>query len=68
MADISQRFVERTKEPWFGHDSVCAYAHVWILATALEQAGAADRAKVNEALRNDGHARRSGAVVSPAGT
>jgi branched-chain amino acid transport system substrate-binding protein len=51
MAEISQRFVERTKEPWFGHDSVGAYAHVWILAAALEQAGAADRAKVNEALR-----------------
>jgi len=51
IADIDRRFVERTKEPWFGHDSVGAYAHVWILAAALEQAGAADRVKVTEALR-----------------
>jgi branched-chain amino acid transport system substrate-binding protein len=51
IADIDRRFVERTKEPWFGHDSVGAYAHVWILAAAMEQAGAADRVKVTEALR-----------------
>ncbi|MBS0639388.1 MAG: ABC transporter substrate-binding protein [Acetobacteraceae bacterium] len=51
IEDISKRFVERTKEPWFGHDSVGAYAHVWILAAALEQAGVADKAKVTEALR-----------------
>jgi len=49
-ADISARFVKRTGEPWFGHDSIFAYAHVMILKEALERAGAADRIKVNEAL------------------
>jgi branched-chain amino acid transport system substrate-binding protein len=51
MEDVGRRFVERTKEPWFGHDSLFAYAHVWIFATALEQAGVADKARVAEALR-----------------
>ncbi|HET6240186.1 MAG TPA: ABC transporter substrate-binding protein [Acetobacteraceae bacterium] len=49
-ADISARFVKRTGEPWFGHDSIFAYAHVMILKEALERAGVADRVKVNEAL------------------
>jgi branched-chain amino acid transport system substrate-binding protein len=49
-ADISARFVKRTGEPWFGHDSIFAYAHVMILKEALERAGTADRLKVNEAL------------------
>lgn len=49
-ADIAARFVKRTGEPWFGHDSIFAYAHVMILREALERAGAADRVKVNEAL------------------
>ncbi|HUB48314.1 MAG TPA: ABC transporter substrate-binding protein [Acetobacteraceae bacterium] len=50
VEDIAQRFVKRTGEPWFGHDSIFAYAHVMILAAALEKAGAADREKVNDAL------------------
>ena len=49
-AEIAARFVKRTGEPWFGHDSIFAYAHVMILKEALERAGAADRVKVNEAL------------------
>jgi branched-chain amino acid transport system substrate-binding protein len=49
-ADIAARFVKRTGEPWFGHDSIFAYAHVMILKEALERAGVADRVKVNEAL------------------
>jgi branched-chain amino acid transport system substrate-binding protein len=49
-ADIAARFVKRTGEPWFGHDSIFAYAHVMILKEALERAGVADRIKVNEAL------------------
>jgi branched-chain amino acid transport system substrate-binding protein len=48
--DVSKRFVERTKEPWFGHDSIFAYVHVLILKEALERAGAADREKVNAAI------------------
>jgi branched-chain amino acid transport system substrate-binding protein len=49
-ADISRRFIERTKEPWFGHDSIFAYAHVMILKTAIELAGSAERHKVATAL------------------
>jgi branched-chain amino acid transport system substrate-binding protein len=49
-ADIAARFVKKTGEPWFGHDSIFAYAHVMILKEALERAGVADRVKVNEAL------------------
>ena len=52
MADVARRFVERTKEPWFGHDSIFAYVHVLILKEALERAGVADRHKVAEAIRN----------------
>ncbi len=50
-ADIGKRFVARTGEPWFGHDSIFPYAHVMILAAAIEQAGSADRHKVAQALR-----------------
>lgn len=49
-ADIAARFMKKTGEPWFGHDSIFAYAHVMILAAALEKAGVADRVKVNDAL------------------
>ena len=49
-AEIGKRFVERTKEPWFGHDSIFAYAHVMILKEAIEQSGSAERHKVNTAL------------------
>ncbi|HEX5325696.1 MAG TPA: ABC transporter substrate-binding protein [Acetobacteraceae bacterium] len=52
QADLSQRFIKRTGEAWFGHDSIFAYAHVMILAAALEQAGAADRVKVADAIRS----------------
>jgi branched-chain amino acid transport system substrate-binding protein len=51
MADVARRFIARTKEPWFGHDSLFAYAHVMIFAAALEQAGQASRQAVTEALR-----------------
>ncbi|MFZ0020028.1 MAG: ABC transporter substrate-binding protein, partial [Acetobacteraceae bacterium] len=51
VADVAQRFIERTKEPWFGHDSIFAYVHVLILKEALERAGVADRHKVAEAIR-----------------
>jgi branched-chain amino acid transport system substrate-binding protein len=51
MEDVGRRFIARTKEPWFGHDSLFAYAHVRIFAAALEQAGEADRRAVAAALR-----------------
>jgi branched-chain amino acid transport system substrate-binding protein len=51
LAGLEQRFMERTKEPWFGHDSIFAYAHVMIFREALERGGSADRRKVAETLR-----------------
>lgn len=50
QADLEKRFIAKTKEPWFGHDSIFAYVHVMILKEALERTGAADRQKVNEAI------------------
>ena len=50
-ADIGRRFVERTKEPWFGHDSIFAYVHVMILKEAIERAASGERHKVAAALR-----------------
>ena len=51
QADLEKRFIERTKEPWFGHDSIFAYVHVMILKEALERSGVAERRKVTEAIR-----------------
>lgn len=51
VADIDKRFIERTKEPWFGHDSIFAYAHVMILKEAIERGASADRHKVAATLR-----------------
>jgi branched-chain amino acid transport system substrate-binding protein len=51
VEDVSRRFVEQTKEPWFGHDSIFAYVHVMILKEAVERAGVAERHKVMQALR-----------------
>jgi branched-chain amino acid transport system substrate-binding protein len=49
--EIGKRFVERTKEPWFGHDSLFAYAHVMILKEAMEHAESAEKHKVAAAMR-----------------
>ena len=61
VEDVSKRFIERTKEPWFGHDLIFAYVHVMILKEALERAGVAERHKVAQAIREldvtDGPAR-----------
>jgi branched-chain amino acid transport system substrate-binding protein len=51
VEDVSRRFVEQTKEPWFGHDSIFAYVHVMILKEAVERAGVAERHKVMQAIR-----------------
>jgi branched-chain amino acid transport system substrate-binding protein len=50
QADLEQRFMKRTGEPWFGHDSIFAYVHVMILKEALERTGVADRRKVSDAI------------------
>ena len=50
QADLQKRFIARTGEPWFGHDSIFAYAHVMILKEALEMCGVADRRKVSDAI------------------
>ncbi|MDR3529671.1 MAG: ABC transporter substrate-binding protein [Rhodopila sp.] len=50
QADLEKRFMARTGEPWFGHDSIFAYVHVMILKEALEKCGVADRRKVSEAI------------------
>jgi branched-chain amino acid transport system substrate-binding protein len=59
--DIVEEYIERSGEPWITQNPLCAYGHIWILKTALEQAGRADRAAVTEALKTmditDGPAR-----------
>jgi branched-chain amino acid transport system substrate-binding protein len=50
QADLETRFMARTGEPWFGHDSIFAYVHVMILKEALERTGVADRVKVSDAI------------------
>jgi branched-chain amino acid transport system substrate-binding protein len=51
VEDVSKRFIERTKEPWFGHDSIFAYVHVMIFKEAIERAAVAERHKVAQAIR-----------------
>ena len=51
-AELGNRFIKRTGEPWFGHDSIFAYAHVSILAAAIDAAQSADRHKVAAALHS----------------
>lgn len=59
--DIVDEYIERSGEPWITQNPLCAYGHIWILKTALEQAGRADRSAVTQALRTmditDGPAR-----------
>ena len=50
-ADIDRRFIARTGEPWFGHDSIFAYAHVMMLKEAIERGASAERHKVAATLR-----------------
>jgi branched-chain amino acid transport system substrate-binding protein len=51
VEDVEKRFIAKTGEPWFGHDSIFPYAHVWIFKEAMEHAKSADRKKVGEAMR-----------------
>ncbi len=50
QAELEKRFMAKTGEPWFGHDSIFAYVHVMILKEALKRTGVADRRKVSDAI------------------
>jgi branched-chain amino acid transport system substrate-binding protein len=50
LGDLEKRFVAKTGEPWFGHDSIFPYAHVMILKEVLERTASTDRRKVGEML------------------
>ena len=50
VEDVEKRFIAKTGEPWFGHDSIFPYAHVWIFKEALERTGSADRKKLGEMM------------------
>jgi branched-chain amino acid transport system substrate-binding protein len=49
--DISERYVKRSGNPWFGHNEIFAYAHVQIFAWAADKAASADCHKVADAIR-----------------
>jgi branched-chain amino acid transport system substrate-binding protein len=68
VEDVSKRFIERTKEPWFGHDSVFAYVHTLILKEAVERAGVAERHKVMQAIRQLDMKNEGPALFFPDGT
>jgi len=50
LGDLEKRFVAKTGEPWFGHDSIFPYAHVWIFKEAMERAASTDRKKLGEMM------------------
>src|ERR1700675_2152299 len=50
LGDLEKRFVAKTGEPWFGHDSIFPYAHVMIFKEVLERTASTDRRKVGEML------------------
>jgi branched-chain amino acid transport system substrate-binding protein len=50
LGDLEKRFVAKTGEPWFGHDSIFPYAHVMIFKEALERTKSTDRKKLGEML------------------
>lgn len=49
--DLADRFKKVTGEPWMPQDSISNYGHVMIFKEAMEKAGACDKAKVSEAMR-----------------
>jgi branched-chain amino acid transport system substrate-binding protein len=50
LGDLEKRFVAKTGEPWFGHDSIFPYAHVMIFKEALERTGSTDRKKLGQTM------------------
>ena len=61
LEELSAEFMAKSGEPWLTQNPISAYGHIWILKTALEHAGAADRNAVAQAIRamdvTDGPAR-----------
>ena len=61
LGDLEKRFMAKTNEPWFGHDSIFPYAHVMIFKEALERTASTDRRALGEMLHKidlkDGPAR-----------
>jgi branched-chain amino acid transport system substrate-binding protein len=61
LGDLEKRFMAKTGEPWFGHDSIFPYAHVMIFKEALERTASTDRKKLGEMMHRidlkDGPAR-----------
>jgi len=49
--ELTREYIERSGEPWLTQNPICAYGHIWILKTALEMAGQADRHAVAQAIR-----------------
>jgi branched-chain amino acid transport system substrate-binding protein len=50
LGDLEKRFIAKTGEPWFGHDSIFPYAHVWIFKEAMERTASTDRRKLGEMM------------------
>lgn len=50
LGDLEKRFMAKTNEPWFGHDSIFPYAHVMIFKEALERTASTDRKKLGEMM------------------
>jgi branched-chain amino acid transport system substrate-binding protein len=50
LGDLEKRFMTKTGEPWFGHDSIFPYAHVMIFKEALERTASTDRRKLGEMM------------------
>jgi len=48
---IINEFKQRTGQPWMTEDSMSSYGDMWIFKEALEAAGAVDRKKVAQAIR-----------------
>ncbi|WPB55512.1 ABC transporter substrate-binding protein [Xylophilus sp. GOD-11R] len=49
--DLIRRMKEQYKEPWMTQNAISTYGDMWIMKSALEKAGKADREAVATALR-----------------
>jgi branched-chain amino acid transport system substrate-binding protein len=49
--EIEALFKKQSGEPWITQDGLAGYGHTWTLKEALERAGVADRAKINDEIK-----------------